>query len=279
MDIKYNKNKLSEILKDVYELLRSPVSIFDKDFQFLTSYPPEGYLTEFCRLIRSDSARAQKCRQSDETSCERCKRTGETFSYRCHAGIRETITPIRFEKSIIGYILFGEYRIEGEENNVTEYANANTMDTASLQNAYNKLTVLTEKQVDATCNILQSCILRFWLSEAILLKADELAERIKTFIDENLKEPLTTESICKNFFISRQRLYTVFRTSFDMSVKQYILEKKIERAKLLLKTTGYAVTEVADRTGFSDYNNFIQRFKKMTGVTPLQYRKGKDGGM
>ncbi len=273
MDIKYNKEKLSQILENVYELLQTPISIFDKDFQFLTSYPPEGYLTEFCRMIRQSPERLGKCRQSDEESCALCKKTNRTFSYLCHAGIRETITPIRFEKTIIGYILFGEYRIVGTEKNVRAYAIENGMDAEKLQNAYEKLIVLTEKQVAATCEILQSCILQFWLSEAILLKENDLAERLQTFIEENLHEPLTAEDLCKNFFLNRQQLYTVFRENFATPVKQYVLERKLARAKHLLTTTALSVTAVAERCGFSDYNNFIQRFKKMTGKTPLQYRK------
>ena len=273
MDIKYNKEKIEKVLKNVYELLKSPVSVFDQDFQFLVSYPPEGYLTDFCRMIRQSPERVEKCRQSDEESCALCKKTNRTFSNLCHAGIRETITPIRFEKTIIGYILFGEYRIEGRTKDVRAYAAENGMDADALQRAYDQLTILTEKQVAATCEILQSCILQFWLSDAILLKENELVERLKKFIDENLHEPLTAEDLCKNFFLNRQQLYAVFRESFHAPVKQYVLERKIARAKQLLSTTELSVTAVAERTGFTDYNNFIQRFKKITGSTPLQYRK------
>ena len=275
MDIKYNKEKLATVLENVYELLQTPISIFDKDFQFLTSYPPEGYLTDFCQKIRQAPARLEKCRQSDEESCALCKKTNRTFSYLCHAGIRETITPIRFEKTIIGYILFGQYRIAGTEKDVRAYAAENGLDAQALQSDYERLTVLTEKQVTATCEILQSCILQFWLSDAILLKQDGLAERLKAFIEENLHEPLTAKELCKNFFLNRQQLYAIFRENFEIPVKQYVLERKILRAKHLLSTTELSVTAVAEQTGFSDYNNFIQRFKKIVGTTPMQYRKRK----
>ena len=272
MDIRYNKEKLSKILEDVYMLLQTPISIFDKDFRFLTSYPPEGYLTDFCHIIRESPERAEKCRHSDEESCRLCQSSGRTFSYLCHAGIRETITPIHFERLVIGYILFGEYRVHNECYDVTEYARQNGIEEKRLVSAYENLTVLTEEQVEATCNILKSCILQFWLSEAIFLKENELAASIKQYIDENLSEPLTAEQICKSFMISRGRLYQIFRENFNTSVKHYILEKKMERAKHLLLTTDHTVAEIALLVGFSDYNNFIQRFKKMTGMTPLKYR-------
>lgn len=273
MDIKYNKYKLAKILENVYELLKTPISIFDKDFKFLTSYPPEGYLTDFCAIIRESSERSELCRKSDEASCALCKSSGEAFSYRCHAGIRETITPIRFDQSVIGYILFGEYRIEDEAPDVVDYAEKNGIDARRLTDAYSRLRVLTEKQVKATCTILESCVLQFRLSDAILLNENDLAQRVKKFIDENLCEPLSVDDICKNFFINRQRVYSIFRESFNTTVKKYVLEKRIALAKHLLCTTEHSVTEIAERAGFSDYNNFIQRFKKITGCTPLQYRR------
>ena len=46
----------------------------------------------------------------------------------------------------------------------------------------------------------------------------------------------------------------------------------MEEAKHLLLTTTLNVTEIADSVGFADYNNFIQRFKQMVGITPAAYR-------
>ena len=185
----------------------------------------------------------------------------------------ETITPIRFENDIIGYIMFGEYRLLGADADVGKYAEENGINKRKLQSAYNKLTVLTQSQIDATCNVLGACVLQFWLSEAISLKETELAEKVKKFIDQNLHESLTVADICANFFISRQRLSFVFNERFKVSVKQYILKRKVERAKKLLLTTEYSVTEIAEMLGFFDYNNFIQRFKSIVGVTPLKFRK------
>lgn len=273
MDIKYNKQKLSEILKDVYELIKTPISIFDKEFVYITSYPLEGYLTDYCKIIREDKSRLKKCHESDEKSCQKCKESNRVYSYVCHAKVCETITPIRFDSDVIGYIMFGEYRLNGSNLDVKTYARENGIDEEKLSKAYDELTVLTQSQIDATCNVLGSCILQFWLSEAISLKETELAEKVKKFINENLGESLTVTEICANFFISRQRLYSVFNERFNISVKKYVLKKKIEKAKKLLVTTECSVTEIAESLAFFDYNNFIQRFKRMVGVTPLQYRK------
>lgn len=271
MNVKFDAQKLSKILEDVYQLLKTPISIFDGKFRFITSYP-EG-LTDFCALIRRDKKRWDRCVECDERACDLCQKTGETFSYVCHAGVMETVTPIKVEKLTVGYILFGQYKLFGENSDLSSYAKREEIDEKALASYYEKLTVLTQKQVDAICNILQSCVLTILLSQAILLKEDELAERIKEYIENNLDKSLTVEEICGEFFIGRQKLYAIFSENFNSSVKSYILDRKINKAKELLVSTDLTVTEIAEKTGFVDYNNFIQRFKKFTGKSPLKYRK------
>lgn len=285
MDIQYDKQKLSAILADVYQLLHTPISVFDGNFQYLTAYPANGELTEYCHLIRQAPERFRQCMASDKTACAHCREKNQPYSYRCHAGVYETVTPILFENRIIGYLMFGEYRRaetdtgetgEAGERFVREYARQNGMEEEAVVRAYNCLTVLTEKQVEATVHILQSCILRFWLSEAILWRENKTVEEIKDFVDNNLSAPLTAQVLCRKFGINRQRLYALFRNNFNKTVKEYVLDKRIAYAKSLLRTTTLSITEIAERAGFGDYSHFIQRFKKETGQTPLRYRNARE---
>ena len=58
-----------------------------------------------------------------------------------------------------------------------------------------------------------------------------------------------------------------------MTVTQYINEKRIEYAAVLLKQPGYSLEEVAEMAGFSNSNYLLRVFKKSTGKTIGQYRK------
>ncbi len=64
-----------------------------------------------------------------------------------------------------------------------------------------------------------------------------------------------------------------FKKETGKSVSTYIREVKIERARLMLETTDLTVQEIAERLAFNTPNYFIQRFKEMTGCTPIQYRE------
>ncbi len=269
MDIKYNKKELETTLKDVYQFIRTPISVFDRNFGYVTSYPEYGAMTAYCSLVRSTEAGERSCRRSDEEGGAKCRGENRQVSYVCHAKLFETVTPIRFENMIIGYILFGQYRLEG-------MLDSGHPEGSELQKAYLQTTVLTKEQIEATCRILEACILRFWFRNAITLKTDDEAERIQTFVDENLDQPLTAEALCRIFLVNKQKLYRIFRVNFNTTVKEYVLARKLAKAKKLLKNTELSVTEISERTGFSDYNNFIQRFKRETGLSPLKYRKSEE---
>lgn len=58
-----------------------------------------------------------------------------------------------------------------------------------------------------------------------------------------------------------------------MSHLQYINRKKIDRAELLLITGDQPIKEIAYDLGYNDHSYFIRLFKKITGITPMAYRK------
>lgn len=65
----------------------------------------------------------------------------------------------------------------------------------------------------------------------------------------------------------------LFKKEFGLSVSQYIKEKKIDYAKMLLRTTNLSVSEIAQRLGYINLSHFTASFKQITNTTPVNYRK------
>ena len=65
----------------------------------------------------------------------------------------------------------------------------------------------------------------------------------------------------------------LFKKEFGLSVSQYIKEKKIDYAKMLLRTTNLSVSEIAQRLGYINLSHFTASFKQITNMTPVNYRK------
>ncbi len=98
--------------------------------------------------------------------------------------------------------------------------------------------------------------------------------RVLAYIEENLNRELRLEELAQLNSLSRYHFARSFRDSLGETPYQYILRKRIQRAKSLLVMPRTTVAEVARKTGFSDASQFTRMFRKATGVTPLVWRKG-----
>jgi AraC-like DNA-binding protein len=100
--------------------------------------------------------------------------------------------------------------------------------------------------------------------------AQELKEIIQDHIDTNL----SLKEISKGLKINASYLSREFSKYFeDLSFGEYIRKQRIEKAKELMHSTKYSLTEIAYLTGFSDQSHFTRIFKKYTGKNPSSYKK------
>lgn len=79
----------------------------------------------------------------------------------------------------------------------------------------------------------------------------------------------------RNCHVSPGCLSAHFRRLVGVSPMQYVMQLRLARAKLLLRTTELSVPEIARQCGWSDASNFIRRFRQQFRCTPLKYRQGR----
>jgi len=93
------------------------------------------------------------------------------------------------------------------------------------------------------------------------------------YIDSHLKDPLTLTEIADALFINPSYLSGLFSKEKGMSLMSYLKKSRIEASKWKLCYTDNSVANIALIYQFSSQSYFISCFKKLTGETPLQYRK------
>ncbi len=107
---------------------------------------------------------------------------------------------------------------------------------------------------------------------------NELLVSVKNYIDENFNKELLVEDIAKKFSYNRAYLSREFKKEYGVSLKEYLLNKRLDYAlNLLLK--GDRVSGVCYQSGFTNPYNFSRYFKEKYGVPPSSYngkRKKKD---
>lgn len=102
--------------------------------------------------------------------------------------------------------------------------------------------------------------------------ADEEIKRAQEFIEENFQTRITTDELSTKFAISRRNFERRFKKATSNTVNEYVQRVKIEAAKKALETSRKNITEVMLDVGYTDTKAFRGTFKKITGMTPFDYR-------
>jgi YesN/AraC family two-component response regulator len=90
-------------------------------------------------------------------------------------------------------------------------------------------------------------------------------------IEYSLESDLSLDSLESKFYINRFYLSKLFKKSIGSSIHNFILFKRISKAKTLL-SDGFSVTDTCTKCGFNDYSNFLKMFKRTVGVSPGKYK-------
>ena len=106
-------------------------------------------------------------------------------------------------------------------------------------------------------------------------KASHLSKPIVLALDyiyNHIHYRITIKEIAEYLKLSESYLSKLFHKEIGIPISQYILDKKIDKAKNLLQYSEYTIVEIANYLAFSSQSHFIQVFQKKTGLTPHKYR-------
>ena len=270
MNITFDTEKLYEIMAHFYTLTKIRIVMFDDNFNQIVSVP--GNDCGFCGALKEKAVLNERCKLCDTNARSVCRNTNNIHTYTCHAGLTESIAPIKMNGIILGYIMLGQIIDKSEKkkkkNEILSYAHDHT--DRDLTEEYDKLTTKNKKQIEAAANIMEACACYLWANRLVRVNEDCLSVLISTYINNNLTADLSVDALCSHFLISRNKLYKISRDSYGMGIAAYIRKQRVQNAASLLKS-GSTVANAAISSGFEDYNYFSEIFKKETGILPSKY--------
>lgn len=99
-------------------------------------------------------------------------------------------------------------------------------------------------------------------------------EKALKYIETNYANPyLSIEDVASSIPIHKNYLSLLFKTSLGVTFTQYLTQKRIEQATVLLKSTDYTVSKISNAVGYFDQLYFSKLFKKFNKLSPSAYRK------
>ncbi|MGG6312526.1 response regulator transcription factor [Paenibacillus macerans] len=93
------------------------------------------------------------------------------------------------------------------------------------------------------------------------------------YIDSVLPGDVSLQEVAAKVHLNPSYLSQLFKQQMKVNFIDYVLERRMERAKQLLAHTTLRISEIADKAGYSDLANFSNAYKRVTGMPPSEYRK------
>jgi len=279
--------KITEFINSIREL--SGVGLCYYDLETFFNYDLDGvrsnkgHYCEFCNRTRSLLNGRNLCHESDRVRAVALANEYKVpFFFECHMGMRELIVPLIHLDKLVGIIFVGQCRIENEDMIKTVLQSAQRLggDADEFTRLYLALPTV-DKNVLITVGNALSLYFEAMMQKNDVLRINgeeeisqaDLSERMRNYIDINYYRNITPTSVAERYFVNSSYASRIFSKNVGITMNEYINQRRIERAKLLLASTSIPIGSISINVGFSDANYCARVFKRITGVTPREYRE------
>ena len=103
--------------------------------------------------------------------------------------------------------------------------------------------------------------------------ANRPIRQAKQYIQNHYQEPISLETVSEIVGLSPAYFSTLFKKYEEEGFAKYLINVRIEQAKIILRESNVSIAEVCKKVGYNDLKHFNHTFEKMTGVKPTTYRK------
>lgn len=241
--------------------------VFLNDYgNYMTALPKERVIhaKPFCDCMKATPEGFQKCFKCRNTALKKAAEGQKACGGFCFNGIYEYCHPVVVEGTTAAVIFVGNILPAGMEPPSEE--------AAQLLDSFDRK--LTEDRCSRICLLLDRHI-RLLLREYAGLRTgfDPLLTNIRNYIEESLYGDISVEQLAGTFGYSGKYLGKLFKKHTGKTVKEYINEKRLQKAAELLRKTDMPVADISARAGFNNVTYFNRLFKAAYGKTPREYRK------
>jgi AraC-like DNA-binding protein/ligand-binding sensor protein len=207
----------------------------------------------------------------------------ESHTLHCFAGLCESAVPVRVGEKVIAFLQTGQILLHRPDkkqfNKVAQelIALGTEVDLKRAEEAWFATTVLKEAQYQSMLRLLH--IFAGHLSEcahALSLDAQAVefapVARVKAVIQANLDDGLSLGRVAKAVNVSANYFSEMFHHSTGMTFTNYVARVRVEKVKSLLANPRMQITTIAYDTGFKSLSQFNRVFKRLSGISPREYR-------
>ena len=217
------------------------------------------------------------CVESDNCSLEAANSKNGLYVYKCPFGIYEALMPIRKNDETVAYVFVG-LGIEDREESAEELMKlaldvSPTLNKVQLEKSIQDLPKYSKEKLNAFAALLP-LISEYIETNNLLADADmTIGQLIKSYVKNNLSKKITLSDLSWKLHYSTVTLTEHFKKEYDITIMEYVMRKRMEKASRLLNNSEMSIREVAEECGFGDSEYFSRCFKEYYGMPPVAWKK------
>ena len=270
MNYNYSIELLNKVMKDFSTVTGNNIALYDANFNLLGSN--YNNRQKFCALIQSTKEGERRCHISDKKLLENCAKYKSPQTHICHAGLTDICIPLKYNDSVIAYIVLGQIKNNNSLADVVKLISDLNIDYDIVKESYDSVKYSDSEKIDSIISIAVMLTEYILYNDMIKPRLNINVELATRFIDDKYINDISVGDICKAANISKSVLYKDFAAYLSLTPVDYINKKRIEKACELLLTSNLSIENVMRAVGFSNLSYFYKRFKELKGVTPKKYR-------
>ncbi len=266
-------SKLEDVIDSIYELTGMDIAILDDRKRIIIRRYKESRV---CSYIHKSHACYERCRSSD---LERfAQATNHQICYKCPFGVYEIIAPLKVEGKFSGYLFLSLGIEKGEDAkkqlvaHVKEFYPA--LNEAAFSETIEQSKRYSEEEVAAYANLVP-VLTDFIEGNNLFSESRTIGELTKHYIKMNLANKITLAEISLSLHYSTVTLTEHFKKEFGITIMDYVMQKRMKKAKQMLEYGEYSVADVGKACGFPEAGYFTRCYKNYYGENPKLHRKNK----
>lgn len=235
----------------------------------------------FCMLMARTNAGCANCIKM-QADLER-EAGMEPKSLHCFAGLCDSAVPIRVGGELIAFLQTGQILLH--QPNKEEFSRTtrqllewgSEVNLKALEEAYFQTKVFDREQYEAMLRLLATfaehlATISNSIEPAVAEAEPKVVSRAKKYIRERFQERITLDEAALAVNASTRHFCKVFKEATGITFTDYLARTRVEKAKHLLQNPHLRVSEIAFETGFESISQFNRSFKRITGMSPTQFR-------
>ena len=240
------------------------------------------HLNRFCALLTTRSSACAACLRCQHEVEARAAQEPATLE--CHAGLAESLVPVRCRGRVVAFLQTGQVWLKAgapvpPPQLLQSFRLARcTRATRLLEEAYRGSPVVTQDRYDSLLRLLRIFAeqLGTLIEQFLDRRLDDdspVARRVRTYLSEHYEERISLAVLARAMNMSSFHLCKSFRRLTGTNFAQYLANVRIEAVKQHLTNPRVRITEVAFAAGFQSLSQFNRLFRRMTGMSPRDYRQ------